>query len=132
MITVQHTDTVSVYINNNKCLKIYNRLSAIDAYTSHHFIRNDWNIMENLVCVKLLFFAKSRELAGISECEVNLPKRILYTDLIEYLNKTYNLRSLNSTFLIALNSEYCNESNTSPLDLSVGDELAVIPPISGG
>lgn len=88
--------------------------------------------MENLVCVKLLFFAKSRELAGISECEVNLPKRILYTDLIEYLNKTYNLRSLNSTFLIALNSEYCNESNTSPLDLSAGDELAVIPPISGG
>lgn len=88
--------------------------------------------MENLVCVKLLFFAKSRELAGISECDVNLPKTILYPDLIEYLSKTYNLRSLNSTFLIALNSEYCDESSTSPLDLSAGDELAVIPPISGG
>lgn len=88
--------------------------------------------MENLVCVKLLFFAKSRELAGISECEVNLPKTILYTDLIEHLSKTYNLQSLNGTFLIALNSEYCDESNTSPLDLSAGDELAVIPPISGG
>lgn len=88
--------------------------------------------MENLVCVKLLFFAKSRELAGISECEVNLPQRILYADLINYLSTTYNLRSLNRTFLIALNSEYCDESHTLPLDLSAGDELAVIPPISGG
>ena len=87
--------------------------------------------MENLVCVKLLFFAKSRELAGISECKVNLPKKILYSDLIEHLSKTYNLQSLNRTFLVALNSEYCDESNTS-LDLSSGDELAIIPPISGG
>lgn len=87
--------------------------------------------MENLVCVKLLFFAKSRELSGISECNVNLPKKILYSDLIEYLCAAYNLRSLNSTFLIALNSEYCDESNTS-LELSAGDELAIIPPISGG
>lgn len=87
--------------------------------------------MENLVCVKLLFFAKSRELAGISECEVNLPKEILYSDLIEHLSETYNLRSLNGTFLIALNSEYCDESSTK-LNLQAGDELAVIPPISGG
>lgn len=79
-----------------------------------------------------MFFAKSRELAGISECEVNLPKTILYTDLTEYLSKVYNLQSLNGTFLIALNSEYCDESSTSRLVLSAGDELAVIPPISGG
>lgn len=88
--------------------------------------------MENLICVKLLFFAKSRELAGISECDINLPKTILYSELIEHLSATYNLRSLNGTFLIALNSEYCDASSTTALELSVGDELAIIPPISGG
>lgn len=87
--------------------------------------------MENFVRIKLLFFAKSRELAGLSECEIELPTRISYSDLIEHLTKTYNLESLQRTFLIALNSDYCDESSDS-IDLRSGDELAVIPPISGG
>lgn len=87
--------------------------------------------MEHLVRVKLLFFAKSRELAGISECEVDLPTEIHYSKLIEHLSTTYNLQSLKNTFLVALNSDYCDESNTL-LSLREGDELAVIPPISGG
>lgn len=87
--------------------------------------------MENLVRVKLLFFAKSRELAGLSECEVELPTQILYAELIEHLSKTYNLQSLEKTFLVALNSDYCDES-TEVINFIAGDELAVIPPISGG
>lgn len=87
--------------------------------------------MERLVRVKLLFFAKSRELAGISESEIELPTKIPYTDLIEQLSRAYNLESLQKTFLIALNSEYCDESSDL-IHLKEGDELAVIPPISGG
>lgn len=87
--------------------------------------------MENCVRVKLLFFAKSRELAGKSECQVDLPSKILYTKLIELLNATYNLQSLKNTFLIALNSNYCDASEVSVI-LREGDELAIIPPISGG
>lgn len=86
--------------------------------------------MENTVQVKLLFFAKSRELAGVSECNVHLPKRISYAKLVEYLSKSYNLHLLQKTFLIALNSHYCDESDL--ISLVTGDELAVIPPISGG
>lgn len=87
--------------------------------------------MDNRVRVKLLFFAKSRELAGISECQVDLPSEIHYTKLIELLNTTYNLQSLKNTFLIAINSDYCDESE-SVVNLREGDELAIIPPISGG
>lgn len=87
--------------------------------------------MENLVRIKLLFFAKSRELAGLDECEIELPQTILYSKLVNYLNTTYNLGSLENTFLIALNSEYCEVFET-PIHLKFGDELAIIPPISGG
>lgn len=87
--------------------------------------------MEDTVRVKLLFFAKSRELAGQSECEIELPKLIQYPELVELLSKAYNLESLKKTFLIALNSDYCNDS-TEFIILNTGDELAVIPPISGG
>lgn len=88
-------------------------------------------IMENFVRVKLLFFAKSRELAGLSECEIDLPETILYSKLVEYLSDTFSLQSLEKTFLVALNSDYCEESDI-PIQLKNGDELAVIPPISGG
>lgn len=87
--------------------------------------------MENLVCVKVLFFAKSRELAGLSECKIQLPDTISYSKLVDYLSTTYNLQSLEKTFLIALNSDYCEDADT-PIQLKAGDELAVIPPISGG
>lgn len=87
--------------------------------------------MEHLVEVKILFFAKTRELAGISECQSELPKEISYSNLIKFLNQTYNLQSLNNTFLIAVNSDYCADNKTL-LKLNAGDEIAVIPPISGG
>lgn len=87
--------------------------------------------MENLVRVKLLFFAKSRELAGLSECFIDLPKTILCANLIKQLSETYNLDSLEEKFLLALNNDYCDEPNTI-LSLTTGDEVAVIPPISGG
>lgn len=87
--------------------------------------------MENFVRVKLLFFAKSRELAGLSECFIDLPKTILCTNLIKQLSETYNLRALDEKFLLALNNDYCDEPNAI-LNLKTGDEVAVIPPISGG
>lgn len=87
--------------------------------------------MENFVRVKLLFFAKSRELAGLSECFIDLPKTILCANLIKQLSETYNLEGLAETFILALNSDYCDEPNAI-LNLKTGDEVAVIPPISGG
>lgn len=87
--------------------------------------------METLVCVKLLFFAKSRELAGFSERLIDLPQEISCKDLINHLSKTYNLEALENKFLLALNNEYCDDTDVI-LKLKIGDEVAVIPPISGG
>lgn len=87
--------------------------------------------MENIVSVKLLFFAKSRELAGVSECEINLPERIECSKLIKLISETYNLQPIEKNFLIAVNGDYCDEPNAL-LKLSPNDEVAIIPPISGG
>lgn len=86
---------------------------------------------QNLVSVKILFFAKSRELAGLSECDIDLPKEISYSKLVKFLNQTYNLQLLKNTFLIAINSDYIADREAL-LILNPGDEIAVIPPISGG
>lgn len=87
--------------------------------------------MEKTAQVTILFFAKSRELAGFSECKTDLPTEIRYTELIAFLNKTFKLDELKNSFLIALNSNYLEEAD-HVIQLNSNDEIAVIPPISGG
>lgn len=86
---------------------------------------------DNSVQVKLLFFAKARELAGFSECHTQLPDEITYKDLVAFLHRAHNLEALENSFLIALNSDYL-ESGEDVIQLKANDEIAVIPPISGG
>lgn len=87
--------------------------------------------MEKLVRVKLLFFAKSRELAGLSECETNFPEQIVCSKLVQQISEAYNLHLIQENCIIALNGEYCDKPDTI-LTLKSNDEIAVIPPISGG
>lgn len=82
------------------------------------------------VSVKLIFFAKAREIVGKHETLINLPTEILYEDLFEKLVKEYNLKAIEKNFIIALNQEYCSLGTI--LALKENDEIAVIPPLSGG
>jgi len=84
--------------------------------------------------LKVLFFAKARELLKISESEITVPSVIdsaqaLYQALED---KWPELAKLNRTFALALNEEYLSQDQEEHLSLSTGDILAVIPPISGG
>lgn len=88
--------------------------------------------MNEEVSIVILFFAKSRELAGISESVLQLQLReIKCSDLLDKICNQYNLTIIKDNIILALNGEYCDNLNEI-LVLRNGDELAIIPPISGG
>jgi molybdopterin synthase catalytic subunit len=82
------------------------------------------------VKVKVLFFAKSRELSGLAETIIELPSKISYLQLHFFLCDKFNLEIIKANIILAVNQVYCEEDTV--LDLSENSEIAVIPPLSGG
>ena len=87
---------------------------------------------QDKVAVSLLLFAKARELVGSSTVSLSLPSSTsTYSDLVTFILETFPvLKRLGGTFVLSLNENYIDQD--SELSLRPGDELAVIPPISGG
>lgn len=83
------------------------------------------------VTVRILFFAKSRELAGRSEAIIEVNKVIRGQQLLNILCELYQLTAIKDNLILALNSDYCDDLNVV-LTLNSNDEIAIIPPISGG
>jgi len=83
--------------------------------------------------VKVLFFAMTRELVGIRECDLILNNdnetMITTVTLMEELCRLYPaLLSILDQIVLAVNKAYITDAIT----LKDGDEIALIPPISGG
>lgn len=78
--------------------------------------------------VSVRFFALYRERAGTSQTEVELPDGSTPEELLVRLRSEYASLPLTDSVLIAVNSEYA--SPQAPLH--DGDEVAFIPPVSGG
>ena len=87
---------------------------------------------QDKVAVSLLLFAKARELVGSSSVSLSLPSSTsTYSDLVSSVLELFPvLKRLGGTFVLSLNENYIDQD--SELLLRTGDELAVIPPISGG
>ena len=87
---------------------------------------------QDKVAVSLLLFAKARELVGSSSVSLTLPSSTTtYSDLVTFILEAFPvLKRLGGTFVLSLNENYIDQD--SELSLRTGDELAVIPPISGG
>lgn len=88
--------------------------------------------MTDSVSVKLLFFAKAKELVGKSEAEAkflrnNFTKKTLLEDIFNIYEV---LQPLANCLLLAINEEYVDSSET--FYLNEGDTIAVMPPLSGG
>lgn len=83
-----------------------------------------------IVPIKILFFAKAREITEkpFEHCEIETP--ISYSGLLEKIVKTYNLDDIKNAIILSVNEEYCIAEDT--IHLKAGDEIAVIPPLSGG
>lgn len=79
--------------------------------------------------VKLVLLASYRDLAGVSELEVELPAGARAGDAIALLrSRSGDAALLPLRPVVALNQEYA--SLDAPL--SEGDELALLPPVAGG
>ncbi len=79
--------------------------------------------------VKVLFFGQLRELVGASEESVELPGGACVGDLISHYQKRVPRWSeFRPSLAVAVNQEYADAA----APLSGGDEVAFIPPVSGG
>lgn len=82
------------------------------------------------VPIKILFFAKARELTGLSESQLKVKSNLSTQELLETIVNEYSLESIAQSLVIALNEEWVD--CLSVLTLKANDIVAVIPPLSGG
>jgi molybdopterin converting factor subunit 1 len=81
------------------------------------------------VKVRLRFFASLRERLRTGEAERTLPEGATVEDLWRSLcSEQPELRELTSSISFAVNREYVERAAA----LADGDEVALIPPVSGG
>jgi MoaE-MoaD fusion protein len=80
--------------------------------------------------VRVLLFAMLRQRAGTEAVELDLPEHATAADALAALRQRDGLGDLigRLPLRVAVNREYVPESTA----LAAGDELAVIPPVSGG
>ncbi|KAG9488254.1 molybdopterin synthase sulfur carrier subunit-like [Eleutherodactylus coqui] len=82
--------------------------------------------------VVLLYFAKSSELAGVRSETVTLPQEITSRDVWDKIVALHpRLSAIKNSVLLAVRQEYVSIGDDI-ITLRTGDEVAVIPPISGG
>ena len=79
--------------------------------------------------VKVRLFARLGELAGTRETEVEIGEGLRAVDVYRLLCDEYPaMAGLNGSLMYAVNAEYVD----AEVPLREGDELALIPPVSGG
>ncbi|HEX6924450.1 MAG TPA: molybdopterin converting factor subunit 1 [Longimicrobiaceae bacterium] len=82
-----------------------------------------------MMTVRALFFASYRDFAGQDELEVEVPPGVSVRELVRLLRaRGGGWARLPEAPVVAVNMEYVDLSTR----LSAGDEVAFIPPVSGG
>ena len=78
--------------------------------------------------VNVLFFGITKDMVGRQQLDIDLATPISVADFKEVLQEKFpKLSGLNS-IAIAVNSEYANDA----MMIQANDEIALIPPVSGG
>ena len=79
--------------------------------------------------VNVLFFGRVRELTGLSEEAVELPAGATLADLFGlYTSRFPKLADFRASLVASRNQEFAAWDTT----LSFGDDVAFLPPVSGG
>lgn len=79
--------------------------------------------------IKILFFAIARELAGKSDSILKVKSKISFEELRQNICNIFGLEVIKNNIILAVNQEYVDSGD---IILNNNDELAVIPPLSGG
>jgi molybdopterin converting factor subunit 1 len=79
--------------------------------------------------VKVLFFGQLRELIGISEEQAAVPQGSTLADLFtSYASRFPNLAGFRTSLVASRNQEFAGWDSL----IAAGDEIAFLPPVSGG
>lgn len=79
--------------------------------------------------VQVKLFAAAREIVGQGEVSLELREGSTVGDLMEYFYSQYpELKAIAGSLLLAVNREFAEGT----VKLQEGDEVGVIPPVSGG
>jgi molybdopterin converting factor subunit 1 len=81
------------------------------------------------VPVKVLFFGAAADRAGLRQTEVSVDSGTTLAEIWSVLTDMYpDLAPMRDTLAFAVNGEYARMDDA----ISPGDEVAVLPPVSGG
>ncbi|KAJ2502774.1 hypothetical protein GGH96_000791 [Coemansia sp. RSA 1972] len=86
--------------------------------------------------VRVLYFASARDLTKKEYDDVDIAKTfkdsstVPLNTLLDYIENLYIGKSIFQSALFAVNNEYSDRA--SNVDVKNSDEVAVIPPVSGG
>ena len=79
--------------------------------------------------IDILLFGVVKEIAGDSKVNLEIVQpQISVSDLKAHLHKKWPETQKLKSLLIAINENYAQDSDF----IKVGDEIAIIPPVSGG
>ncbi len=85
--------------------------------------------MSSTVNVKVKFFASARDVVGSKQIEMDIKKGSKTKDVLETLIDKYpGLNDLKDQLILAVNKQTGKRDKV----LEEGDEIAVLPPVSGG
>jgi molybdopterin synthase sulfur carrier subunit len=83
---------------------------------------------EQVMDITLRTFGITREITGGSTIVLSLPEHTNVEWLLSILKRHYPQLSVLSSLAIAINGQYASNDSV----ISSGDEVALIPPVSGG
>lgn len=79
--------------------------------------------------VHLQFFSRLRDLAGISEMDLDMPDSSTAAELLETLySQTPALRDWDKSILVAAGMEFVGRDYV----VQPGDQISIMPPVQGG
>jgi len=84
-------------------------------------------LVKQSLSIKL--FASLRQAMNSNEIKINIDNEIMVSQMKKIVFETFpKLKKLNIPFLVAVNHELAKDSSL----IKAGDEVALIPPVSGG
>ncbi|MEY2496669.1 MAG: MoaE-MoaD fusion protein [Verrucomicrobiota bacterium] len=79
--------------------------------------------------VRVQFFSRLRDLAGVSDTEIEMPDNSTVGDLLELVySRTEALREWEKSILVAAGVEFVDRNYV----VQSGDEISIMPPVQGG